>query len=102
MGMSSAGVVLPLPLTLLIDGAGWRRAWVALGAFVLLLALVVGPLMRRRPEDYGMLPDGDGGSDGARHVVEEVSLTAREAMRTPAFWLLLISTNFAGLRHKRR
>ena len=25
MGMSSAGVVLPLPLTLLIEGAGWRR-----------------------------------------------------------------------------
>ena len=99
MGMSSAGVVLPLPLTLLIEGAGWRRAWVALGAFVLMLALVVAPLMRRRPEDYGLLPDGDGASDGpqgARRVVEEVSLTAREAIRTPAFWLLLISTNFAG------
>ena len=100
MGMSSAGVVLPLPLTLLIDGAGWRRAWVALGGFVLLLALAVAPLMRKRPEDYGMRPDGDNGGEngpeGGRHIVDEVSLTAREAMRTPAFWLLLVSTNFAG------
>ena len=65
-----------------------------------MLALVVAPLMRKRPEDYGMVPDGDGddrdGAEGARRAVEEVSLTAREAMRTPAFWLLLVSTNFAG------
>ncbi len=99
MGMSSAGVVLPLPLTLLIDWTDWRRAWVALGAFVLLLTLVVAPLMRKRPEDYGMVPDGTSEEEiasGRRRVVEEVSLTAREAMRTPAFWLLLVSTNFAG------
>ncbi len=99
MGMSAAGVVLPLPLTLLIDWTDWRRAWVALGAFVLMLTLVVAPLMRKRPEDYGMVPDGNSEEEvasGGRRVVEEVSLTAREAMRTPAFWLLLVSTNFAG------
>ena len=105
MGMSSAGVVLPLPLTLLIEGAGWRRAWVALGAFVLMLALVVAPLMRRRPEDYGLLPDGTARVMALKARAaswEEVSLTAREAIRTPAFWLLLISHELRRFRHKRR
>ena len=100
MGMSSAGVLLPIPLTLLIAWLTWRGAWLALGAFVLTLALAVGPLMRKRPEDYGMMPDGEDGADdggrGGRSAASEVSLTARQAMRTPAFWLLLVSTNFAG------
>ena len=100
MGMSAAGVALPLPLTFLIVNLGWRHAWVGLGVFVIALALIVAPLMRRRPEDYGMVPDGVGDADangGANAGVEEISLTAREAMGTPAFWLLLVSTNFAGL-----
>ena len=100
MGMSAAGVVLPLPLAFLIVNLGWRSAWIWLGVFVIGLALIVAPLMRRRPEDYDMVPDGAGDADadeGGSGRIEEISLTAREAMRTPAFWLLLVSTNFAGL-----
>jgi MFS family permease len=57
--------------------------------------------MRRSPEEHGLRPDGDapvasGGGDGRRAGAAEVSLTAREATRTRAFWLLIVSTNLAG------
>jgi MFS family permease len=57
--------------------------------------------MRRRPEDYGLVPDGGpiprAGMSTADVPAAKVSLGARAATRTPAFWLLVLSTNLAGL-----
>ena len=98
MGLSTAGIVLPLPTALLIERYGWRGAWIALGAVTLVLGLAATAAMRRRPEDYGLLPDGaDTRGPAAAAAVREVSLGARQAARTPAFWLLIVSTNLAGL-----
>jgi len=101
MGLSSAGIVIPLPVALLIERFGWRAAWLALAAIVLVLGLAATALMRRRPEDYGLAPDGVA-SARAGHTARdtpanEISLGARAATRTPAFWLLVLSTNLAGL-----
>ena len=101
MGLSSAGIVIPLPVALLIERFGWRAAWLALAAIVLVLGVAATALMRRRPEDYGLTPDGVA-SPRAGHVTgdtltTEISLGARAATRTPAFWLLVLSTNLAGL-----
>jgi len=101
MGLSSAGIVIPLPVALLIERFGWRAAWLALAAIVLVLGLAATAVMRRRPEDGGLAPDGVA-SARAGHAVrdmptEEISLGARAATRTPAFWLLVLSTNLAGL-----
>lgn len=69
----------------------WRQVWILLGAGV---ALTVVPLtwllMRNRPEDYGMLPDGDA-------VTAETNLendaedhwTLAEAMRSVTFWIFV-------------
>ena len=98
MGLSTAGIVLPLPTALLIERHGWRGAWIALGAVTLVLGLAATAAMRRRPEDYGLLPDGaDTRAPASAAAVREVSLGARQAARTPAFWLLIVSTNLAGL-----
>ena len=83
--------------------SSWRTAYRALGAFSLLLALPLFLIMRRRPEDIGLRPDGDapiatassspqssarGG--GARAAADgEDSWSAREAIATPAFWLIV-------------
>jgi MFS family permease len=99
MGLSTAGIVLPLPTALLIQQLDWRGAWLALGAVTLVLGLAATAVMRRRPEDHGLLPDG-GETRDPRAVAAapaEVSLGARQAARTPAFWLLIVSTNLAGL-----
>jgi len=95
MGLSSAGIVIPLPLAFLITRVGWRLAWVVLGAVVLVLGLGAAVVMRRAPEDHGFVPDGAPRSAAAAPV--EISLSAHQATRTRAFWLLVLSTNLAGL-----
>jgi OFA family oxalate/formate antiporter-like MFS transporter len=97
MGLSTAGIVLPLPTALLIGQLGWRGAWLALGGVTLVLGLAATAVMRRRPEDYGLLPDGADTRAPQAAAPREVSLGARAAARTPAFWLLIVSTNLAGL-----
>lgn len=102
MGMSVAGIVLPIPLALGIGRFGWRMAWMSLAIAILVLGCAATVAMRHRPEESGLVSDGDAplpaGEQPSRHRgTGEVSLTAREAVRTPAFWLLVLSTNLAAL-----
>jgi sugar phosphate permease len=85
-----------LPLSgWLVAALGWRRALVALAG--LLAVLTVPPhalLLRRRPEDLGLRPDGvASGATGdhapARPVRHGVEL--REALRDPTFWWLAVA-----------
>lgn len=92
LGTPVGGLVF-VPLTqILIDGLGWRTAWVvlaALGAGVIVpLALV---FVRREPEDMGLRPDGEAAPAEAAGVpiLEERSWTRAEAVRTPTFWSLV-------------
>ncbi len=104
MGIALAGTPLGVavyyPLTqLLIDSVGWRGALVLLAVSGVAIAAPLGLLLRRQPEDSGLLPDGDvplsgPGPDGRRPAARaassvERSLTRREAMRTRRFWLML-------------
>ena len=94
--------LLPLAAAMLIDGFGWQSAWVALGVFTLATG-VVPPLllMSRRPEDMGLAPDERNDTDrkdapaltlprreGGVAVWRDVDYTVREALRTPAFYIL--------------
>ena len=108
MGHGLAKVVMPLFAASLILHMGWRGAWTVFG--LLTLALVVGPallFMRRRPEDMGLLPDGrsqdesgalatEASSAKARpRIITDVSWSRSEALRTPAFWLIVITFGVA-------
>lgn len=97
MGVSLAGVALTPTTTAIIDAWGWRNAWriLALGAVVMLVPAAM--LMRRAPEDHGLNPDGTSAEDAAGAAGERArvdlaeSLTAREALRTRAFYLLVVA-----------
>lgn len=79
----------------------WREGFRYLGIFSLALMIPVVLLMRRRPEDIGLLPDGaerTPPSSGARGnpvaapsamQPAETSWTVREASRTRAYWLIV-------------
>ena len=59
MTFSAVGaVVLPL-LVWSIDAYGWRPILFATGVGFWIIGLPVALMMRRRPEDYGQVPDGD-------------------------------------------
>jgi MFS family permease len=103
MGVSLAGIVLSPLMTALIDAWGWRTAWrvMALGAAALIVPVSL--LMRRAPEDYGLYPDGKtaaqiaAGQGRAAGADYATSLTRREALRTPAFYMIVVAFGLFGL-----
>ena len=95
------GALLFIPLTqVLINTIGWRNAWIVLAIIgICTIVPLAAIFVRRQPEDIGLIPDGDStgeddgddASDTPRHqVVEEVSWTVREAVRSPTLWRLVI------------
>lgn len=103
LGISNAGAplgqLLVVPLgSYLILALGWRAAFPAMGLLVLVTTLpLVFWVVRNRPEDLGLQPDGEplegtaGGAAGARPQVRLSNLehlNGREALRTTPFWLL--------------
>jgi MFS family permease len=98
-------ILLPL-LQSIIAHAGWRAASIALGLAVLLVAAPLNLLLRRRPEDIGLAPDGDksAAQSGvpARHanVVDPawaaIDWTLALALCTARFWLIALAY-FGGL-----
>ncbi len=96
MGVSMAGLVWPtLTAALLIGPLGWRTAWLVLAVCYAVIFIPSALLMRRRPEDHGLLPDG-----GPAQLREDqiwqaehdasTSLTRREALRTSSFYLIVL------------
>ncbi len=103
IGTAMGPLIFPLLVTALVEGLGWRDAWLALG---LLTLVILGPLsatVRTRPEDLGLLPDGDAAPvEGAapRRIAALAAVhnyTRAEAVRTPSFWLLTGSFSLAML-----
>jgi sugar phosphate permease len=100
-GQRFGQAVVPLMLLPLIIGLSWRSAYVALAISTLLLAALPAFLfLRRRPEDYGMLPDGVSPDEhaeplnaraAARAAVDSVPWTVRQAFHTRALWLIILT-----------
>ncbi|MEX2599337.1 MAG: MFS transporter [Dehalococcoidia bacterium] len=99
VGMAQRGgqAVLPLPLLGIMLLFSWREAFFALALLAILMATIPSALfMRRRPEDYGLLPDGEAAAADEeetkrRSESAEVIWTLPEAKRTPTLWLLMIA-----------
>jgi len=106
MGTSISAIII-IPFTqYVITTLNWRVAWAMLGLVAwVLLVFPAAVIIRRRPEDMGLLPDGISGQveDNGSSALEpeegtnkglpktEVNWTAREAMRTNSFWFILAS-----------
>lgn len=62
-GAPMGGLVLVPLASYLIELAGWRTTWAVLGVMVLALSVPLAYfVMRERPEDMGLMPDGDSAS----------------------------------------
>ena len=111
IALALTGIYRPISGALIIQAfsaiavfADWRTAFRYLGFFSLALAIPMVIIMRRRPEDIGLLPDGAAPETAASsagsgtgpesragsHSAAEVSSTAKEALRTHAFWLVAV------------
>lgn len=85
---------------------GWQTTSLVLGIVILALAGPLAALIRNDPRDYGVEPDGvsagSSASAGAaaaasRPAQQQQELTASEALRTPAFWLIAFGHGFTSM-----
>ena len=102
-GRAVFGFTMVPVFAILIEQTSWRAGWAVLGVVeIVILAPLVWLIVRRRPEDYGQLPDGDlpgmvrTAPDRTRTVADEDSWTLQEAVRTRTLWLIVISIMLTG------
>ncbi|HYN64691.1 MAG TPA: MFS transporter, partial [Candidatus Limnocylindrales bacterium] len=101
IGMAAGGLCVPL-IAWALATWGWRATAFYSGLLVIAICLPLSFVIRRRPEDMGLKPDG------AESVLPELNseikkeqkdltrdFTAREALRTRAFWLISLGHGFA-------
>jgi sugar phosphate permease len=84
-----------------IQAYGWRATALGSGVIAILIGWPVARVIRSRPEDHGETADGapPAPRDGTRPAVAPLrhGLSAREALRTSAFWLMGLGHAFALL-----
>ncbi len=90
------------------DRLGWENTVVIIGVVVLIAVFPLTRLIRNRPEEYGLLPDGDKPEDQdtdqtdkrerprARDA-DQADFTLRQAVVTPAFWLISVGHGFTSM-----
>ena len=103
MGIVAAGrgagyFIVPL-FALLVTAAGWREALVVAALLIFVIGIVFALIVRDRPEQFGLLPDGEAAPrpDASRPATSSlVGASVSEALRGRIFYLLTLSTGFAA------
>ena len=95
------GAIILLPwLQSIIVTDGWRASCLATGLLVLLVVAPLNFFVRKRPDDVGLLPDGDAhlpvaaGKRRVSNIVDPawiaIEWTLARAMRTMKFWWIVL------------
>ena len=93
-------IVFPAVASLVIHLHSWQIAWLVLGILVLTISLIpVALLIVQIPEDVGLLPDGENPdtreiADSQEQYLDEPIWSLEQAVKTPALWILALSTGF--------
>ena len=105
-GVGVGSIVLLPWVQVIIASGGWRHACVVFAIVVLVVLAPLNLVLRRRPEDLGLLPDGDTAPRDPRpagqpeNVVDPVWVavdwTLPRALRTTRFWWVVVAY-FCGL-----
>jgi len=97
MGISVAGVMMPIVNAYLAETIGWRDAYLI---YATLLLLVVVPatilVVRQKPEDIGLHPDGDPAAssfaaNAATSTHGSFISTYKEFLSSKAFWSVVLT-----------
>jgi sugar phosphate permease len=104
---SSIGIggtlITPL-LAFSVQTWGWRHGAFLAGVGLIVVGVPVALLVKRSPESMGLVPDGvppptveatagnNMTKDSAKVRAGEIEFTLRQAMRTSAFWMMILAT----------
>jgi MFS family permease len=110
-GGGAGGILVPL-ISGVIESLGWRTAALGVAALLLVIGLPLAQIVRHRPEEMGLRPDGDPPDPGARPTEMRTTLAPRapvrpaapdsdytvgRAIRTRTFWMLVASGSLFGV-----
>jgi sugar phosphate permease len=103
LGIALGGLATPL-IAWSLQTYGWRPTAFWSGVIAIVVGFPLAMVMRNKPEDYGLKVDGIADQACAEDLERTLGgsprpatrdFTAREALRTPAFWLLSLGHGFA-------
>ena len=79
-------------ITLLATSYSWRIAYRILGIAAIPLSIPIFLLIRHKPEDIGLLPDGkkQSSSTDSKAIPQTASLSVKKIISLESFWLILI------------
>lgn len=105
IGMASqamGGVVLAPVLAFIISRWGWETGAIVTGIAIFLLVIPISRFIRTRPQDMGLLPDGDlpeaassavesesNTSTVVAGITQTINFSIGQARRTRSFWVLM-------------
>lgn len=102
-GTAMGALLAPAVIALILAFTTWRDAWLLLGGATLLVVGGLSLLVRTRPEDVGLLPDGEpapppsaGLPAPSRHA-DEPAFTRGQAMRSRTFWLIVLAWSLSSI-----
>ena len=104
LGIGATGAAFSGPMTfilvILVEWIGWEKSFLILGILTWLICLPLGFLYRGKPEEYGLLPDGDSQKSQndnplitrkqSNETLTQDGMTPIQALKTRAFWTLVL------------
>ena len=101
LGLAAGGLAVPL-VGWMMQTYGWRTTAFASGVLTIVIGWPLSRVLRREPADLGETVDGlppspAAGDPAAAEEPRGREFSAREALRTQAFWLLALAHGFALL-----
>jgi sugar phosphate permease len=103
LGLAFGGIATPV-VAWSLQTYGWRPTAFYSGVLAIVIGFPLAMVMRNKPEEYGLKVDGLPEKTSAADLERTMGgtpkpitrdFTAREALRTPAFWLLSLGHGFA-------
>ena len=84
-GTGTGQFLIPLIASALILSNGWRSTYLVIGGGIIVVYVIASRLVKRSPEEMGLLPDGEPEPDGTD--TQTGGLLLGQALRTPQLWL---------------
>jgi len=100
LGLAIGGILVPL-VAWSMQQFGWRATAFGSGVLMIVIGWPLARLFKRHPQDIGETLDGlpaptpGAGPDQQTETSAQPEFTARQALRTGAFWLLALGHGFA-------